>query len=91
MDETEVELNKFVNLEFDNTGVFAVFVDIRDVATANTVATMELPLELDFLTSFKCQAPIIENRLIEFYGEDKSFKIMTDIQNYLAANFASEV
>ena len=29
MDETEVELNKFVNLEFDNTGVFAVFVDIR--------------------------------------------------------------
>ena len=42
MDETEVELNKFVNLEFDNTGVFAVFVDIRDVETANTVATMEI-------------------------------------------------
>lgn len=45
----------------------------------------------DFLTSFKCQASIIENRLIDFYGEEKSFRILTDIQNYLAANFSSEM
>ena len=88
----EVELNEYVYLVFDDCGGKAVkYADIRDCKSNSTVGFMEFPSNYDFLTSFKCQAPVIENRLIDFYGEEKAFKIMTHIQNYLVVNFSSEV
>ena len=37
MDETEVELNEFVNLEFDNTGIYMIVVAQKDVTVNDTV------------------------------------------------------
>ena len=37
MDETEVELNEFVNLEFDNTGTYMIVVAQKDVTVNDTV------------------------------------------------------
>lgn len=79
----ETKINEYVFLVFDECGSVGTYIDIRACESNTTVATMYIPGNYDFLTAFNCQASVLEDQLIEYFGDEKSYKIMVDIQNYI--------